>query len=57
MIMWIAFGTFWIRFRVRDCEGSKERERIFAGTGGEGRGGGEGEKMEAGRLSGDERGD
>lgn len=54
MIMWIAFGTFWIRFRVRDCEGSKERERIFAGGGGEGGGG---EKMEARRLSGDERGD
>lgn len=20
MIMWMAFGTFWIRFRVWDCE-------------------------------------
>lgn len=27
MIMWIAFGTFWIRFRVRDCEGDLGRTR------------------------------
>lgn len=31
--MRIAFGTFWIRFRVRDCEGSRKREGTLATRG------------------------